>query len=79
VLKLQKEAEQLGLNPYVWFNNVEIIAGLRIGEETVTYISNIYTYYVAYALLEEQRALQQNQRSGLSPQAQPMASQPPLN
>ena len=61
VLKLQKEAERRGLNPYVWFNNVEIIAGLRIGEETVTYISNIYKYYIAYTLLEEQRAHHQLQ------------------
>jgi membrane-bound lytic murein transglycosylase MltF len=62
VLKLQKEAGKRGLNPYVWFNNVEIIAGQRIGEETVTYISNIYKYYVAYTLLEEQRAKQRNAR-----------------
>jgi hypothetical protein len=27
VLKLQKRAEERGLNPYVWFNNVEIVAG----------------------------------------------------
>jgi membrane-bound lytic murein transglycosylase MltF len=67
VLKLQKEAEKRGLNPYVWFNNVEIIAGLRIGEETVTYISNIYKYYVAYTLLEEQRTQEQDARTRLSP------------
>jgi membrane-bound lytic murein transglycosylase MltF len=54
ILKLQKGAEKRGLNPYVWFNNVEIIAGERIGEETVTYVSNIYKYYVVYTLLEEQ-------------------------
>ena len=66
VVKLQKEAEKRGLNPYVWFNNVELIAGLRIGEETVTYIANIYKYYVAYSLLEEQRAQQHNERSGQS-------------
>jgi membrane-bound lytic murein transglycosylase MltF len=32
VQKLRKEAEQRGLNPNVWFNNVEIIAAKRIGE-----------------------------------------------
>jgi membrane-bound lytic murein transglycosylase MltF len=79
VLKLQKEAEKRGLNPYIWFNNVEIIAGQRIGEETVTYISNIYKYYVAYTLLEEQRAQQQNIRTGFSQRAQPAASSPPSN
>ena len=66
VLKLQKEAERRGLNPYVWFNNVEIIAGQRIGPETVTYISNIYKYYVAYTLLEEHRAQQRAVRTGVS-------------
>jgi membrane-bound lytic murein transglycosylase MltF len=79
VLKLQKEAEKRGLNPYVWFNNVEIIAGLRIGEETVTYISNIYKYYVAYTLLEEQRAQQQNERTGLSQHVLPTALEPYRN
>ena len=56
VQKLRKEAEQRGLDPNVWFNNVEIIAARRIGEETVTYVANIYKYYVAYKLVEEQLA-----------------------
>ena len=76
VLKLQKEAERRGLNPYVWFNNVELIAGLRIGEETVTYISNIYKYYIAYTLLEEQRGQQDKPQPTPSQHAQPVASQP---
>jgi membrane-bound lytic murein transglycosylase MltF len=66
VLKLQKEAKKRGLNPYVWFNNVEIIAGERIGEETVTYVSNIYKYYLAYTLLEEQRAEREKARNGMA-------------
>jgi membrane-bound lytic murein transglycosylase MltF len=44
ILKLQKEAQRRGLDPHVWFNNVEIIAARRIGEETITYVSNIYKY-----------------------------------
>jgi len=64
VQKLQKEAEKRGLDPYVWFNNVEIIAGERIGEETVTYVSNIYKYYIAYKLLEEQRIEKEKARAG---------------
>ncbi|MDN5940851.1 MAG: transporter substrate-binding domain-containing protein [Nitrospira sp.] len=59
VQKLRKEAEKHGLDPNVWFNNVEIIAAKRIGEETVTYVANIYKYYVAYTLIEEQRAAEQ--------------------
>ena len=65
VQKLRKEAEQRGLNPNVWFNNVEIIAAKRIGEETVTYVANIYKYYVAYTLIEEQRAEKERTRSEL--------------
>jgi len=38
------------LNPNVWFNNVEQIAGERVGRETVQDVSNIYEYYVAYQL-----------------------------
>ena len=65
VQKLQKEAKKRGFDPYVWFNNVEIIAGERIGEETVTYVSNIYKYYIAYKLLEEQRAEKEKARHEL--------------
>jgi membrane-bound lytic murein transglycosylase MltF len=57
--ELRRETAQRGLNPNVWFNNVEIIAARRIGGETVQYVSNIYKYYVAYKLLteaEEERA-----------------------
>jgi len=65
VTKLRKEAEKHGLDPNVWFNNVEIIAAKRIGEETVTYVANIYKYYVAYTLVEEQRAKEESARSEL--------------
>jgi len=30
---------------------VEVIAAERIGRETVTYVANIYKYYVAYRLV----------------------------
>jgi membrane-bound lytic murein transglycosylase MltF len=50
VAKLRKEAAAMGLNPNVWFNNVEVVAAKDIGQETVTYVANIYKYYVAYTL-----------------------------
>jgi membrane-bound lytic murein transglycosylase MltF len=49
--ELRREADQRGLNPNVWFGNVERIASERIGRETVTYVSSIYKYYVAYRLI----------------------------
>ena len=50
VRQLRAEAQKSGLDPNVWFNNVERIAADRIGRETVQYVSNIYKYYVAYQL-----------------------------
>jgi len=50
---LRKLAAKRGLDPNVWFNNVEIVAREKIGRETVTYVSNIFKYYVAYALAVE--------------------------
>jgi membrane-bound lytic murein transglycosylase MltF len=45
---LREEAQQEGLDPNVWFLNVERIAAKRIGRETVQYVSNIAKYYIAY-------------------------------
>ena len=55
IRQLRREAEKRGLNPNVWFGNVEQIASERIGRETVTYVSNIYKYYVAYRLVVTER------------------------
>jgi membrane-bound lytic murein transglycosylase MltF len=55
IRQLRREAEKRGLDPNVWFGNVEQIASERIGRETVTYVSNIYKYYVAYRLVTEER------------------------
>jgi membrane-bound lytic murein transglycosylase MltF len=50
---LREEAAKKGLNPNAWIDNVELIAAARIGMETVTYVANIYKYYVAYKLVAE--------------------------
>jgi len=52
--QLRRETAERGLNPNLWFNNVERVASERIGRETVTYVSNIYKYYVTYRLVFEQ-------------------------
>ena len=60
VARLRAEAAEKKLDPNVWFNNVELIAARRVGQETVVYVRNIYKYYVAYKLqldmLEARRA-----------------------
>jgi membrane-bound lytic murein transglycosylase MltF len=56
VRQLRQEARKRGLDPNVWFGNVEQIASERIGRETVTYVANIYKYYVAYRLIVEENS-----------------------
>jgi membrane-bound lytic murein transglycosylase MltF len=53
VARLRAEASELGLDPNVWFRNVEHVAARRIGRETVQYVSNIYKYYLTYSRIEE--------------------------
>lgn len=62
VNSLRKEATKRGLDPNVWFNNVELVAAEKIGRETVEYVGNIYKYYLAYKLIEEQRAEREKAR-----------------
>ena len=63
IAALRKKAEAEGLDPNVWFNNVELVAAHEIGAETVTYVSNIYKYYVAYKMVAEEN--QQKKRKDL--------------
>ena len=55
IRQLRRETAQRGLDPNLWFGNVERLASERIGRETVTYVSNIYKYYVAYRLVLAQK------------------------
>jgi membrane-bound lytic murein transglycosylase MltF len=52
IAKLRKQAEAQGLDPNLWFRNVEYVAAKEIGQETVQYVSNIYKYYTAYKQIE---------------------------
>jgi membrane-bound lytic murein transglycosylase MltF len=63
VIKLRKEAAENGLDRNKWFGNVEIIAGRRIGRETVGYVSSIYKYYVGYKL-SSARMIEERERHG---------------
>jgi len=54
--KLRNQAVEMRLDPNIWFNNVEYAAAEIIGRETVQYVNNIYKYYLAYRLVEQQRA-----------------------
>jgi len=54
VNKLRKKTTAMGLNPNLWFHNVEVAAARVIGRETVQYVGNIYKYYLAYRMVTKQ-------------------------
>ena len=54
IAELRKHAPTHGLDPNVWFGNVELLVSQSVGPVTVQYVSNIYKYYVAYKLVVEQ-------------------------
>jgi len=69
ISQLRKEAARRGLDPNVWFHNVEYVAADKIGAETVTYVANIYKYFIAYQLMleakaEKEKAVQQMKGQG---------------
>ncbi|WET40287.1 transglycosylase SLT domain-containing protein [Citrobacter enshiensis] len=56
IARLRAETKTRGFDPDVWFGNVEYLAAEQIGAETVTYVSNIYKYYIAYRLIMDEVA-----------------------
>ena len=54
IAALRRKAAAQGLDPNVWFGNVELMVAQSVGQVTVQYVSNIYKYYVAYKLVVQQ-------------------------
>ena len=50
IQKLRDLTAERGLDPNVWFDNVEVLAAERIGAETVDYVANTFKYYVGFKL-----------------------------
>jgi membrane-bound lytic murein transglycosylase MltF len=57
VAAMRREAAESGYDPDQWFDQVEIIAARKIGKETVTYVSNIFKYYIGYQVIERRHEL----------------------
>jgi membrane-bound lytic murein transglycosylase MltF len=61
IQRMRNETSKAGLDPNVWFGNVDIIVAKKIGRETVQYVSNIYKYYIAYRLVRDKSLAMQKQ------------------
>ena len=59
IARLRADTKRRGFDPNVWFGNVEYLAAEKIGSETVSYVSNIYKYYIAYRLIVDEMARKQ--------------------
>jgi membrane-bound lytic murein transglycosylase MltF len=53
VSRLRRRAPEYGLDPNVWFRNVERIVASNVGREPVRYVGNIYKYYLAFRRVRE--------------------------
>jgi len=67
IARLRKVAAERGLNPDIWFDNVEVVVSEKIGRETTTYVRNIVKYYVSYKLTVDMQQEQRKAREALSP------------
>jgi membrane-bound lytic murein transglycosylase MltF len=50
IQQLRRQTGERGLDPNVWFDNVEVLAAERVGAETVDYVANTFKYYVGFKL-----------------------------
>ena len=55
IRRLRRDTAARGLNPNLWFDNVELSVARVIGRETVQYVGNIYKLYLAFRMVEERR------------------------
>ena len=65
ISRMRKAAEKRGLDPDLWFNNVELVTAEKIGIETTTYVRNIFKYYVAYKLMFDIQEAQKKARDAV--------------
>src|SRR5262249_23719108 len=62
IAAMRKEAAKRGLDPNLWFNNVEQVTAEKLGMATTAYVRNIYKYDTAYKLIAESQSTAQKYR-----------------
>lgn len=69
--RFRNAAAASGLDPHVWFDNVETGAARVIGRETVQYVANIFKYYISFKLAEERLEAKKESQPALPPEKAP--------
>lgn len=75
IARLRADTKARGFDPDIWFGNVENLAAEKIGAETVTYVSNIYKYYIAYRLILDDLARKQKAMKAVQPEGEAVSAQ----
>jgi membrane-bound lytic murein transglycosylase MltF len=65
--KIRDKAREMGLDPNVWFGNVENAAAAVKGRDTVQYVGNVYKYYIAYSLVTREMENTEKARNAIAP------------
>jgi membrane-bound lytic murein transglycosylase MltF len=74
VKQCRQMAADMGLNPNVWFKNVEYTVAKKVGAETVGYVSNIYKYYLGWKLTLEREVARTQLKQAQKPTKQARAN-----
>jgi len=63
--RMRRRAAKEGLDPNVWFNNVEKVVRRRVGIEPVQYVRNITRYYIEFLVMQRTNAARAEARRKL--------------
>jgi len=66
IAALDRRFGKRGLDPNIWFDNVELAAARVIGRETVQYVGSIYNLYLAVRMVDARR-IERSNRAGPTP------------
>ena len=64
IRRARRLTQEMELDRYRWFRNVEMATLRTVGQETVQYVSNINKYYVLFKLYEETEKLRESSKQG---------------
>jgi membrane-bound lytic murein transglycosylase MltF len=71
--RFRDKAKAMGLDPNIWFGNVEHAAAAIVGRETPQYVSNIYKYYIAYNVMNQKEINDNARKAFMNPSAEFLA------